>query len=82
LGTNFAANTVALDAKMLQLTASNKPRDIATPTYIWGYPLVTVAGSYAYYATKGVPNLGVPSIQSTLLVNYQIPVGYNTSVQI
>jgi hypothetical protein len=55
---NFAANTVALDAKMLQLTASNKPQDIATLAYIWGYPLVTVAGSYAYYTTKGVPNLG------------------------
>ena len=55
---DFAANTVALNAKMLQLTASNKPQDIATLAYIWGYPLVTVAGSYAYYTTKGVPNLG------------------------
>ncbi|MFZ0513684.1 MAG: hypothetical protein WAM14_18905 [Candidatus Nitrosopolaris sp.] len=43
MGTNFAANTVALDAKMLQLTASNKPQDIATLAYICGYPLVTVA---------------------------------------
>ena len=42
---NFAANTVALAEKMLQLTASNKPQDIATLAYIWGYPLVTVAGS-------------------------------------
>ena len=46
---NTAANTVALDAKMLQLTASNKPKDIATLAYIWGYPLVDVGGSYAYY---------------------------------
>jgi hypothetical protein len=41
-----------------QLTASNKPQDIATLVYIWGYPLVTLAGSYAYYTTKGDPSLG------------------------
>ena len=49
---------MALAAKMLQLLASNKPKDIATLAYIWGYPLVTVVGSYACYTTKGVPNLG------------------------
>jgi hypothetical protein len=31
---NLAANSVALEAKMLQLTASNKPQDIATLAYI------------------------------------------------
>jgi len=55
---NTALNTAALDVRMLQLTFSNKPKDIATLAYIWGYPLVTVAGSYVYYTTKGVPNLG------------------------
>ena len=55
---NTSYNTVLLDAKMLQLAASNKPKDIATLAYIWGYPLVTIAGSYAYYTAKGVPNLG------------------------
>src|SRR5215469_3420534 len=55
---NTSYNTVLLNAKMLQLAASNKPKDIATLAYIWGYPLVTIAGSYAYYTTKGVPNLG------------------------
>ena len=55
---NPAVINVALAAKMLQLTASNKPKDIATLAYIWGYPLVTIAGSYALYTTKGVPNLG------------------------
>jgi hypothetical protein len=55
---NPAAVNVALAAKMLQLLSSNKPKDIATLAYIWGYPLVTIAGSYAYYTTKGVPNLG------------------------
>jgi hypothetical protein len=55
---NTVANNVALDTKMLQLEASNKPQDIATLAYIWGYPLVTIAGSYAYYTTKGVPSLG------------------------
>jgi hypothetical protein len=55
---NTALNTAVLDVRMLQLTFSNKPKDIATLAYVWGYPLVTVAGSYAYYTTKGVPNLG------------------------
>jgi hypothetical protein len=55
---NIVANNTALAAKMLQLLSSNKPQDIATLAYIWGYPLVTIAGSYAYYTTKGVPNLG------------------------
>ncbi|MFZ0512356.1 MAG: hypothetical protein WAM14_12175 [Candidatus Nitrosopolaris sp.] len=52
---NTAANTVVLDAKMLQLTASNKPQDIATLAYIWGYPLVTVAGSFTYYTNPKTP---------------------------
>jgi len=43
---NTTYNTVLLDAKMLQLAASNKPEDKATLAHIWGYPLVTVAGSY------------------------------------
>jgi hypothetical protein len=38
---NTTYNTALLDAKMLQLAASNKPKDIATLAYIWGYPLVT-----------------------------------------
>ncbi|MFZ0512572.1 MAG: hypothetical protein WAM14_13270, partial [Candidatus Nitrosopolaris sp.] len=46
---NIAVNTLALDAKMAQLTFSNKPQDIATLAYVWGYPLVTVGGSFNYY---------------------------------
>jgi hypothetical protein len=33
---DFARNTALLDAKMVQLQASNKPQDIATVAYIWG----------------------------------------------
>ena len=73
---NPAAVNVALAAKMLQLLSSNKPKDIATLAYIWGYPLVTIVGSYAYYTTKGVPSQ-VQLIQSTLPVRCQILVGYN-----
>jgi hypothetical protein len=71
---------------MLQLTASNKPQDIATLAYIWGYPLVTISGSYAYYTTKGVPSLGegpvntinfARSPSNTTLVQY---VGPNVNV--
>src|SRR5215469_9902714 len=55
---NPAAINVALAAKMLQLLSSNKPKDIATLAYIWGYPLVDIVGSYVYYTTKGVPSQG------------------------
>ena len=55
---NTTYNAVLLDAKMLRLAASTKPKDIATLAYIWGYPLVDITGSYAYYTTKGVPSLG------------------------
>jgi len=55
---NPAAVNVALAAKMIQLEASNKPKDIATLAYIWGYPLVDIVGSYVYYTTKGVPSQG------------------------
>jgi hypothetical protein len=75
---NFAANTVALDAKMLQLTASNKPQDIATLAYIWGYPLVTVAGSYSYYTTKGVPSLGEGPVNT---INFARQLSNTTWVQ-
>lgn len=55
---NTSAITV-LGVKMLQITASNKPEDIATLAYIWGYPLVTVAGSFTYYTNpKTAPNPG------------------------
>ena len=69
---------MALDAKMLQLTASNKPEDIATLAYIWGYPLVTVAGSYAYYTTKGVPNLGEGPVNT---INFARQLSNTTWVQ-
>ncbi|MGC1928091.1 MAG: hypothetical protein WA667_03900 [Candidatus Nitrosopolaris sp.] len=52
---NTAVNTLALDAKMLQLTFSNESQDIATLAYIWGYPLVTVGGSFAYYTDPITP---------------------------
>jgi hypothetical protein len=70
---NIALNTAALDVRMLQLTFSNKPKDIAALAYIWGYPLVTVAGSYAYYTTKGVPNLGEGPVNT---INFALAVKY------
>jgi hypothetical protein len=75
---NTAANSIALDAKMLQLTASNKPQDIATLAYIWGYPLVTIAGSYAYYTTKGVPSLGEGPVNT---INFARSLSNTTWVQ-
>jgi len=75
---NFAANNLVLDEKMLQLSASHKPQDIATLAYIWGYPLVTVVGSYAHYTTTGVPNLGEGKVNT---INFARQLSNTTWVQ-
>ncbi|MFZ0510389.1 MAG: DUF1254 domain-containing protein [Candidatus Nitrosopolaris sp.] len=43
---------------MLQITFSNKPQDIATLAYIWGYPLVAVGESFNYYTNQNPPSPG------------------------
>jgi hypothetical protein len=72
-------NTVALAAKMLQLTYSNKPQDIATLAYIWGYPLVSVAGSFAYYTNpKNPPSPGEGPVNT---INFARQLSNTTFVQ-
>ncbi|MFZ0512215.1 MAG: hypothetical protein WAM14_11465 [Candidatus Nitrosopolaris sp.] len=56
---NTTVNTLALDAKMLQLTFSNKPQDITTLAYIWGYPLVTMGRSFNYFTNPNTPSIEV-----------------------
>lgn len=39
----------ALEIKMAQLESSDKPEDIATLAYIWGYPLISMERSFNWF---------------------------------
>ena len=53
--TNSTSGSMALNEKMLQLESSNKPQDIATFAYIWGYPLVAMEKSASYFTNPNSP---------------------------
>lgn len=55
---NTALNTAALDVRMLHLTFSNKPKDIATLAYIWGFPLVTMQRQFVFVTSPNVHGPG------------------------
>jgi hypothetical protein len=44
-----------LDKIMLQISHSDKPEDIATLAYIWGYPLITTERSFNYFTNPNTP---------------------------
>jgi hypothetical protein len=44
-----------LNVQMAQLSSSNKPEDIATLAYIWGFPLVTMQRQFNYVTSPNVP---------------------------
>jgi hypothetical protein len=44
-----------LNIKMAQLAISNKPGDIATLAYIWGFPLVTMERQFNFMTSPNVP---------------------------
>ena len=44
-----------LNERMAQLYASNKPEDIATLAYIWGFPLVTLERQFNFVTSPNVP---------------------------
>jgi hypothetical protein len=44
-----------LNIQMAQLTASNKPEDIATLAYIWGFPLVTMERQFNFVTSPNIP---------------------------
>ena len=44
-----------LNIKMAQLSASNKPEDVATLAYIWGFPLVTMERQFNFVTSPNVP---------------------------
>ncbi|HVP81697.1 MAG TPA: hypothetical protein VMS35_01540, partial [Nitrososphaeraceae archaeon] len=53
-------NTISsqkLDTIMSQISNSDKPEDIATLAYIWGYPLITIERSFNYFTNPNTPNV-------------------------
>lgn len=44
-----------LNIKMAQISSSNKPEDIATLAYIWGFPLVTMKRQFNFMTSPNVP---------------------------
>jgi hypothetical protein len=44
-----------LNVQMVQLSSSNKPDDIATLAYIWGFPLVSMERQFNYVTSSNVP---------------------------
>src|SRR5215472_12664988 len=47
-----------LNAKMAQISSSNKPEDIATLAYIWGFPLITMQRQFNFVTSPNVHGLG------------------------
>ncbi len=47
-----------IDKKMIDISTSNKSKDIATLAYIWGYPLVTMQRSFDYFTNPSIHVLG------------------------
>jgi hypothetical protein len=47
-----------LKIKMTQVSSSNKPEDIATLAYIWGFPLVTMQRQFNFVTSPNVHGLG------------------------
>jgi hypothetical protein len=45
-----------LNTKMAQISSSNKPEDIATLAYIWGFPLVTMQRRFNFVTSPSVPH--------------------------
>lgn len=44
-----------LTTKMAKISSSNKPEDIATLAYIWGFPLVTMERQFNFVISPNVP---------------------------
>ena len=44
-----------MNVKMAQIISSDKPEDIATLAYIWGFPLVTMERQFNYVTNPNIP---------------------------
>jgi hypothetical protein len=49
------AQSEELNTKMAQLSSSNRPEDVATLAYIWGFPLVTMERQFHFMTSPNVP---------------------------
>ena len=52
---NPPSSIEALNIKMAQLSASDKPEDIAALAYIWGFPLVSMERQFNYVTNPNIP---------------------------
>ena len=55
LATTLKQPAGAMDAKMAQISSSNKPEDIATLAYIWGFPLITMERQFNFMTSPNIP---------------------------
>lgn len=46
-----------LETIMSQISNSDKPEDIATLAYLWGYPLITAQRSFDYFTNPNTPHV-------------------------
>jgi len=53
--TSSSSTAQKLDTIMSQISNSDKPEDIATLAYIWGYPLITMERSFNYFTNPNTP---------------------------
>src|SRR5215218_5619648 len=55
LATTLKQPAGAMDVKMAQISSSNKPEDIATLAYIWGFPLITMERQFNFVTSPNIP---------------------------
>ena len=56
--TSSGSKIEQLNTNMAQVSSSNKPEDIATLAYIWGFPLVTMQRQFNFVTNPNVHGLG------------------------
>ncbi len=62
------AQSEELNIKMAQLSSSNKPEDVATLAYIWGFPLVTMERQFHFVTSPNV----LPGVAAVLPIRYPV----------
>src|SRR5262245_15056126 len=70
----------ALQIKMAQLSSSNKPEDIATLAYIWGYSLISMERSFNWFTNPGAPTGPGHGPANTLNCNPELITANDTDV--
>ena len=53
--TTTITSSQELDTIISQISNSDKPEDIATLAYLWGYPLITSQRSFDYFTNPNTP---------------------------